>query len=221
MAIGRIVDNKRVAALSEITPYEKNPRWIPQDAVDAVARSIDTYGFRQPIIVDQDGVIVAGHTRHKAAKQLGLEEVWIESAHELTPEQVQAFRLVDNRSHEFSGWDIELLSAEVSAIKDALEDDEDLIGFDDDEIAQLEALGHEYQDVEDEPVRLDAVEDEDAVAPDMVSLYFLVPRRLASDLRVKINAFIAEYTAQNEPTDEEEEQDDDGIDEDREEVPVG
>ena len=82
--------------ISDIIPYEHNPR-INDAAVDAVARSIQEFGFRQPIVVDTDGVIVVGHTRWKAAKKLGLETVPVHVATELTPEQIRAYRIADNR----------------------------------------------------------------------------------------------------------------------------
>src|SRR3990172_8131666 len=83
-----------------LTPYEKNTRIIPQRAIDAVAKSIEQFGFRQPIVVDDAGVIVCGHTRWLAAKQLGLETVSVHVAAGLTPEQVRAYRLLDNKTSE-------------------------------------------------------------------------------------------------------------------------
>ena len=80
--------------LSEIHPYENNPR-INDTAVDAVARSIEEFGFRQPIVVDEEGIIIVGHTRYKAAIQLGLTEVPVHVAKGLSPAQVQAYRLAD------------------------------------------------------------------------------------------------------------------------------
>ena len=82
--------------LSEIHPYEKNPRFN-DGAVEAVANSIKEFGFQQPIVVDKDLVVVVGHTRLKAAEQLGLTEVPVVIAENLTPEQVQAYRIADNR----------------------------------------------------------------------------------------------------------------------------
>jgi len=81
--------------LVEIKPYEKNPR-LNDAAVEAVARSIREFGFRQPIVVDADGVIVVGQTRYKAAQQLGLKQVPVHAARELTPEQARAYRIADN-----------------------------------------------------------------------------------------------------------------------------
>lgn len=95
--------------LSEIHPYEKNPR-LNDDSVDAVANSIRDFGFRAPIIVDKDRVIIAGHTRYKAAKKLGLKTVPVIIAEDMTPEQVEAYRIADNSAGSASTWDLDLLS---------------------------------------------------------------------------------------------------------------
>jgi site-specific DNA-methyltransferase (adenine-specific) len=83
--------------LDSITPYDKNPR-LNDAAVEAVARSLKEFGWRQPVVVDKDNVIVVGHTRWKAAKSLGMTEVPVHVAHELTPEQAKAYRIADNRA---------------------------------------------------------------------------------------------------------------------------
>lgn len=101
--------------LSEIKPYENNPRHN-DSAVDAVAESIREFGFRQPIVVDKDGVIIVGHTRYKAALKLGLEQVPVHVATDLTPEQARAYRIADNRSSELSDWNYELLAIELEAL---------------------------------------------------------------------------------------------------------
>ena len=99
----------------DLRPYERNPR-KNDAAVDAVAESIRQFGFKVPIIIDADGVIIAGHTRWKAAGKLGLETVPCILADDLTPEQVQAFRLADNKTAELSEWDMNLLDEELKAI---------------------------------------------------------------------------------------------------------
>lgn len=101
--------------INELKPYEKNPR-KNDSAVDAVAESIKEFGFKNPVIIDKDGVIVAGHTRLKAAKKLGLEEVPTIMADDLSEEQVKAFRLADNKTAELAGWDFDLLSEELKGI---------------------------------------------------------------------------------------------------------
>ena len=93
--------------LSEIKPYENNPRYN-DDAVDKVAKSIQEFGFKVPIVVDKNGVIIAGHTRLKAAKKLGMKEAPCIVAKDLTEEQARAFRLADNKTSEFASWDDEL-----------------------------------------------------------------------------------------------------------------
>lgn len=101
--------------LSEIKPYEKNPR-KNDAAVEFVMNSIKEFGFKVPIVIDKDGVIVAGHTRYKASKKLKLTEVPCIVADDLTPEQIKAHRLADNRVAEKSEWDIDLLSGELDDI---------------------------------------------------------------------------------------------------------
>lgn len=117
-------------------PYENNPR-INDEAVEKVAASLKAYGFRQPIVVDQDGVIVVGHTRLKAAKSLGMDKVPVHVA-DLTPEHARAYRIADNRTGEDAEWDASLLSDEIDAL---LADgyDTDLLGFDDDDLDEMMA----------------------------------------------------------------------------------
>ena len=101
--------------LTELKEYEKNPRRNDQ-AVDAVAASIRNFGFKVPIIIDKDNVIVAGHTRLKAARKLGLDTVPCIIADDLSPEQIQAFRLADNKTAELAEWDPDLLLQELGQI---------------------------------------------------------------------------------------------------------
>ena len=105
--------NKKIL---EIRPYENNPR-DNSKAIDAVAASIREFGFKVPIVIDKNGVIVAGHTRYEASKKLGLEEVPCVIADDLTDEQVKAFRLADNKTAELASWNPELLEVEMSAIE--------------------------------------------------------------------------------------------------------
>lgn len=102
--------------IDDLVPYERNPR-NNDAAVEYVANSIREFGFKVPIIIDRDNVIVAGHTRLKAAKQLGLTEVPVIIADDLTPEQIKAFRLVDNRTAEYATWDQDLLMNELMELK--------------------------------------------------------------------------------------------------------
>jgi DNA modification methylase len=121
--------------VERVKPYESNPR-INDDAVDAVAASIREFGFRQPIVVDAEGVIVVGHTRWKAAKNLGLTEVPVHVATDLTAEQIRAYRIADNRLAELAEWNYDVLPIELSQLGEAGFDLQ-LLGFDPDELAQL------------------------------------------------------------------------------------
>ena len=105
----------RTLPISELKPYERNPR-KNNNAVDAVANSIRTFGFKVPIVIDADNVIVCGHTRYKAALKLGLDSVPCIVADDLSPEQVKAFRLVDNKTAELAEWDGALLADELKSL---------------------------------------------------------------------------------------------------------
>ena len=128
-------------AINDLIPYENNPR-ANDGAVEAVANSIREFGFRSPIILDKDGVIIAGHTRAKAAKRLGLDTVPVIRAEDLTPEQVKAFRLADNKVGEIAGWLPELLEAELAELENI---DMSQFGFD------VEEPEEEPEIIEDEP----------------------------------------------------------------------
>lgn len=106
--------NKKI---KDLKPYENNPRFN-DDAVEYVAKSIKEFGFKVPMIIDKDNVIVAGHTRYKAAIELGLKEVPCIVADDLTPEQVKAFRLADNKVSDYSIWNNVALLEELEDLKD-------------------------------------------------------------------------------------------------------
>ncbi len=101
--------------IEDLQPYENNPR-INDNAVEAVAASIKEFGFKVPIIVDKNNVIVAGHTRLKAAQKLGLQEVPVIVADDLTEDQIKAFRLADNKVAEAAQWDFAKLEQELASI---------------------------------------------------------------------------------------------------------
>lgn len=103
--------------IEDLKAYENNPRNNEQ-AVDKVAASIEEFGFKVPIIIDRDNVIIAGHTRLLAAKELGLEKVPCIVADDLTPEQVKAFRLADNKVSEYATWDFQKLNLELEELQD-------------------------------------------------------------------------------------------------------
>ena len=127
--------NVQIQPIESVQPYERNPR-INDQAVDAVAASIQEFGFRQPIVVDGDGVIIAGHTRWKAAKKLGLANIPVHVAVDLSPEQVKAYRISDNKTGELAEWDFDILPIELSELQDA-GFDLDLLAFNDKELTQL------------------------------------------------------------------------------------
>lgn len=130
--------------LGRIVPYAKNARKIPQRAIDKVAASLREFGWQQPIVVDTAGVIVVGHTRLLAARQLGWLEAPVHVADKLTPAQIAAYRLMDNRSHEESGWNLELLGPELIDLK-AMNFELSLTGF------ELRELGKLIPEAHDEP----------------------------------------------------------------------
>src|SRR5258708_39346110 len=133
--------------INDIKPYESNPR-VNDAAVDAVAKSIQKFGWRQPIVVDKDGVIVVGHTRYKAALKLGLETVPVHVAADLTPAQAKAYRIADNQTATLSQWDDDKLPLELAALQE-MNFDMDLTGFSADELLRL--LGSETNDGQGDP----------------------------------------------------------------------
>src|SRR5436309_9020707 len=122
-----------MCSLDRIIPYARNARKIPVSAVDKVAASIHEFGWRQPIVVDGKDVIICGHTRLLAARKLGLTEAPVHVAENLTPAQVRAYRLLDNRSHEETTWDVDLLGLELLDLE-GMGVDLDLTGFNTDEL---------------------------------------------------------------------------------------
>jgi DNA modification methylase len=119
--------------IDKVTPYAKNPRRLGEHAVAKVAASLAAYGWRQPIVVDADGVVIAGHTRLLAARHLGQDTVPVHVARDLSPAQVKAYRIADNRAAQENTWDAGLLSMEVLDLK-AMSADLDALGFDSDEL---------------------------------------------------------------------------------------
>lgn len=128
-----------------IKPYEKNPR-RNDGAVEALANSITEFGFKNPIIVDKDLVIIAGHTRLKAAKLLGLKEVPVVVASDLSEAQTRAYRLADNKIRELAEWDDDLLQEELDYLDDYFDVD-DLgfdVGFGDECVDLDDAMGEDF-----------------------------------------------------------------------------
>ena len=139
--------------IGSLKPYEGNPRHNDQ-AVEAVAESIRQFGFKVPIVIDSSGIIIAGHTRLKAAERLGLRTVPCVIADDLTEEQVRAFRLADNKTGELADWDFGALSKELDALKDF---DMERFGFD------FEELEAELGTVESDEVEEDGFDPEAAL----------------------------------------------------------
>ena len=136
-----------IADISSIKPYENNPRKLSETAIEKVAMSLKEYGFRQPIVVDKDRVIVAGHTRFRASKKLGLKQVPVSIIDNLTEEQINAYRIADNRTAEESEWDNELLKMEIKELE-AKDFKLDLLGFNDEQLNDI--LFEEKQGLTDE-----------------------------------------------------------------------
>lgn len=132
-------------SIDQITPYENNPRKNDK-SVTAVASSIQHFGFKVPIIVDSNNIIVAGHTRYKAAVKLKLDTIPCIVADDLTDQQIKAFRLADNKVGETSEWDFDLLAAELQDIFDIDMSD---LGFDD------------YNSPDDDNIAIDLDDDND------------------------------------------------------------
>jgi len=121
--------------IEEILPYDQNPR-DNSAAVEKVADSIKEFGWQQPIVVDEEKIILAGHTRHLAALSMGEKEVPVLIAKGLTEAQKKAYRIIDNKTSELAEWDKELLKSEFLALQE-LDFDLNLTGFDLDEIARM------------------------------------------------------------------------------------
>lgn len=132
--------------VDDLIPYENNPR-KNSDAVEFVANSIQEFGFKVPVVIDKNDVIVAGHTRVLASKQLGLQEIPCIVADDLTEEQVKAFRLADNKTAEMAGWDFPVLDLELAEI----DLDMSKFGFMDYGGVDIDGLFEEQEPKEKEP----------------------------------------------------------------------
>lgn len=133
--------------ISSVKPYKNNPRKIDGDAVEKVANSIREFGFEQPIVVDKDNTIIVGHTRLLAAKKLKLKQVPIVVADQLSPEQVKAYRLADNKTGELSQWDYTALEQELDSVTGI---DMEEFGFEDSEFSADGDL-EDYEEPEEKP----------------------------------------------------------------------
>lgn len=157
--------------IDDIKPYENNPRFN-DNAVEYVKNSIKEFGFKVPMILDKDNTIVCGHTRYKSALELGLKEIPVIYADDLTEEQIKAFRIADNKVSEFADWDIELLAEELENIDiDMTEfgvEDVDIEEFDEEELdsnrernkVSVQLMIEKYSDYEIIKERLEKLADE-------------------------------------------------------------
>lgn len=143
----------------KIIPYVNNAKIHTDEQVDLIAGSIKEFGFINPIILSKDNEIIAGHGRFMAAKKLGLKEVPVIRAEDLTPAQIKAYRLADNRLAELADWAPDLLMAELGELEE-LDFDTELIGFDEMDIARLlELNSNGDEDVFGEVVSAEAKEE--------------------------------------------------------------
>jgi site-specific DNA-methyltransferase (adenine-specific) len=149
---------------AKLIPYINNPR-NNVAAIDKVAASIKEFGFQQPIVIDDENVIIAGHTRYLAAQKLGLSEVPVTVAKDLSDYQIKAYRIADNRVAQESSWDDELLQIELGDLE-SNDYDLELTGFDADEI-QILLNGPDY-----EPASIDAQNNLDQLEP----IYCVCPK---------------------------------------------
>lgn len=119
----RPLGQPKLAPISSLKPAKDNPRKISPKAVEITAKSIKRFGWQQPIIVDADNVIIAGHTRTQAAQQLGLTQVPVIVAEHLTPEEAHAYRIADNRTSDFTTWDFPELVKQLDELSDEFSDE--------------------------------------------------------------------------------------------------
>ena len=136
--------------ISEVKPYEKNPKRHPKSQIKKLAKSIESFGFHPPVELDTENVIIAGHGRYLAAKELGLEEIPCVVRDDLTETQARARRIADNKTAEGASWIDEFLQEEVQILRDEemeIEAISDLIAFDREEVEAL--LGIESGDDKD------------------------------------------------------------------------
>lgn len=149
--------------LEDLKPYENNPR-NNDNAVEPVAKSIKEFGFKVPIVIDKNNVIVTGHTRYKASQLLGLEEVPCIVADDLTDEQIKAFRLADNKVGELATWNFDKLNLELEGLEINMSD----FGFENFSIDDVEADFNDFEDIEEKEEKLKKVK-----CPDCGSVFYV------------------------------------------------
>lgn len=132
----------KVVPIGSVKPYPKNPRKIPDRAVEMVAKSLTEFGWKQPIVVDEDHVIIVGHVRHRAAVALGLKKIPVVVADDLTEAQAKAYRIADNRDSDYTSWDFPELTAQLDELA---ADFMDVLG-----LADWEGVLKEFGDTKDD-----------------------------------------------------------------------
>ena len=140
-------------SIDRIRPYWRNPRNVPEEAIDALVTSIKEFGYQQPLVVDEQGVLIVGHTRYAALRRLGVKDVPVIVADGLTAQEVKQYRLVDNRVGEYSTWDHEKLEQEWTSMERSLLDDF-FPEFSDAEVVDVlaeetELLSQQWEEVDD------------------------------------------------------------------------
>ena len=180
--------------IDTVKPNPKNPRVIPDRAVDAVAKSIDTFGFLVPIVIGKGGVVGGGHTRLKAARKLGLKVVPVVNAKHLTKRQLEAFMLVDNKTTELTGWNEGLLADFASQFEVG-----ELPGWTQDDLDDLQT----FQQVPPESQTVNTNSPEGKPRPTKsndptkaVTIYFRCPEVLKASLSIQIRAMIKKAVEQ-------------------------
>ena len=163
-----------------LNPYDRNPRITDEDAIAEVADSIKRYGFQQPIVVDESMTVIVGHTRLRAAFKLGLKQVPVIIAKDLTEAEARAYRLADNRTAELTGWDMKELAREVKDLSD-------IPGFDDDELEALRSM--EWDNMEPSSDAQDLPSRDSGFR----TLTFHVPKDHAGQIKDRCLAIIKEY----------------------------
>ena len=174
-------------SVDDITPYDKNARWNNK-AVDAVASSIKEYGFKNPILIDKDNIIIAGHTRLKAALKLGIENVPCIYADDLTQQQIKALRIADNKTGEIADWNFDLLEEELQEL---IGDGYDIssIGFNQKELDEIIAKTVEdmdyYLDLRNGDDEEDSEEEEN---PEMLDIDDIKSSMLRTEHKLKLGS---------------------------------
>lgn len=137
-------------------PYDKNPRVIAESAITKVATSIKEFGFRQPIVVDKEGIVIVGHARLLAAKRIGLKKVPVHVARDLSAKAARAYRIADNRTNQEASWDDALLSEELQSLLDEGYN-LTITGFEEKELKKLLAEENSQSGGEDTEPKLDGL----------------------------------------------------------------